>query len=118
MGKLKVIFHVNETEQWSTALGYIINLLRDVGEGAADIVVLANGASVAAYAYSEKVDTMEMLSEKGVRFLACRNSLKKMCAEGAVCINEEALPPFITIVPAGITEIIRKQHEGYAYVKP
>jgi intracellular sulfur oxidation DsrE/DsrF family protein len=41
-----------------------------------------------------------------------------MCSGGTVCINKESLPEFIHIVPAGITEIIRKQAEGYAYVKP
>lgn len=118
MDKLKVLFHVNENERWGAALGNIINLIRDVGEENVHIVVLANGPAVSAYAYSERVETMEMLAEKGVQFKACRNSLKKMCAEGTVCISEEVLPGFIAVVSAGITEIIRRQNEGYAYVKP
>jgi hypothetical protein len=118
MDTLKVLFHVNEAERWGIALANITNLIKDVGQGNAEVVVLANGPSVSAYAYSDKVETMEMLAEKGVQFLACRNSLKKMCAEGTVCINEEALPAFVKVIPAGITELVRRQHEGYAYVKP
>ncbi|MEW6740512.1 MAG: DsrE family protein [Nitrospirota bacterium] len=118
MNRLKVLFHVNENEKWNVALGNITNLIKDVGEGNADIVVLANGPSVAAYADAEKIEIMKDLSEKGAKFLACRNSLKKMCADNVICINEENLPSFVGVVPAGITEIIKRQHEGYAYVKP
>lgn len=118
MTTLKVLFHVNKNDRWNVALGNITNLLRDVGEGNVDIIVLANGPSVIAYAESEKVEIMKGLSEKSVKFLACRNSIKKMCSEGALCISEEALPVFVTVIPAGITEIIKRQHEGYAYVKP
>jgi uncharacterized protein len=61
---------------------------------------------------------MSDLSKKGVRFRACRNSLNKMKTEGRISITESELPDFIEIVPAGITEVIRRQHEGYAYLKP
>lgn len=66
--------------------------------------MLANGPSVAAYADAEKVETMKNLSEKGAKFLVCRNSLKKMCSGGVVCISEENLPSFVSVAPAGITK--------------
>ncbi|GAB4414152.1 MAG: DsrE family protein [Thermodesulfovibrionales bacterium] len=118
MGKLRVLFHVNEVDRWDVAIGNIVNLIKDAGVDNVDVVVLANGPSVAAYVDAEKVAAMKGLSEKGAKFFACGNSLKKMCSEGSVCISEENLPSFVTVVPAGITEIIKKQHEGYAYVKP
>jgi len=55
---------------------------------------------------------MEKLSKVGVKFVACRNALKGQL------VDEESLPDFVTVVPAGITEIVRKQAEGYAYIKP
>jgi intracellular sulfur oxidation DsrE/DsrF family protein len=118
MNRLKVLFHVNENDRWNVALGNITNLIKDVGESNVDIVVLANGPSVTAYADAEKIEIMKGLSEKGAKFLACRNSLKKMCADNVICINEENLPSFVGVVSAGITEIIKRQNEGYAYVKP
>lgn len=111
-------FPVNEVELRDVALGNITNLFADAGESAVDVIVLANGQAVAVYADAAKVEKMKSFSDKGVRFLACRNSLRKMCSGGAVCINEANLPSFVTVVPAGITELIKKQHEGYAYVKP
>lgn len=118
MERLKVLFHINELEKWDTALGNMINLLKDVGEEAVDAVVLANGPSVNAYGNDKKLSVMKSLSDRGIRFLACRNSLRKMCSSGDSCINEDNLPSFIKTVPAGITAIIKIQSDGYAYVKP
>jgi len=33
-------------------------------------------------------------------------------------LEEKSLHPFVTVIPAGITEIVKKQAEGYGYVKP
>jgi intracellular sulfur oxidation DsrE/DsrF family protein len=118
MERLKVVFHVNNPTQWDTALGNITNLLKDVGDDGATVVVLTNGPSVKAYADEGLVEKMKTLAERGVSFRACRNSLKNLCAGGEVCLNEESLPEFIQVVPAGITELIRLQMEGFAYVKP
>lgn len=118
MERLKALFHINEIEKWETALGNIVNLIKDVGEGAVDIAVLANGPSVSAYADEGRLTAMRELAEQGANFLVCRNSLKKMCSGGSVCISEDSLPSFVRVVPAGITEIIRRQADGYAYVKP
>jgi hypothetical protein len=119
MGKsLKVLFHVNEMDRWDTALGNMANLIKDVGPGGADIKLIANGPAVAAYSDASRLEAMRALAADGAVFIACRNSLKKMCSGADVCLTEEALPPFIKVVPAGITEIIRSQSEGFAYVKP
>jgi len=118
MKRLKVLFHINELDRWDRALGNIINLLKDAGEDAVDAVVLANGPSVNAYGNETKLSVMKDLSERGVRFLVCRNSLRKMCSTGDSSINEDDLSSFIETVPAGITAIIKIQSDGYAYVKP
>ncbi len=116
--KLRVIFHINDPSRWEIALGNIINLLKDVGDDAAEVVVLTNGPSVRGYTDSNIMEKIKTLAERGVIFKACRNSLKNLCAGGEVCLNEESLPDFIQVVPAGITELIRHQMEGFAYVKP
>ena len=118
MKKMRLLLHVSDNERWSVALGNAVNFVKDVGEDHADVVIVANGTAPASYAYSDKVETMEVLADKGVQFIACRNSLKKLCAGGSVCINENALPAFVKVVPAGIGELVSKQQEGYAYVKP
>ncbi len=140
MEKLKVVFHVNEPGRWDMTLLNIRRLLLDVGEEAVDIVVMANGPAVTAYTDKDRLAVMKPFSKRGINFLVCRNSIKEICPGGDVCmlddpksricinkkgyifkdvcIAEDALHSFIKIVPAGITEIIKRQAEGYAYVKP
>ncbi len=114
----KVIFHINETEKWDVLLGNVTNLLKDMGSDNIEVRVLANGPSVGAYADDAKLQKMKELAEKGVKFLACRNSVKNLCSGGQICISEDSLPEFITIVPAGVSELVRRQAEGFAYIKP
>ncbi|HTZ18273.1 MAG TPA: DsrE family protein [Dissulfurispiraceae bacterium] len=118
MRKLKVLFHINENERWKIAFGNINNLINDAGSQNVDIVVIANGLAVYGYTDPEKVSVIEQLSDAGVKFEACRNSIASMCINGVACIKEELLPSFVVIVPAGITEIIKRENDGYAYVKP
>lgn len=114
MDKLQALFHVNERDRWAHALLNITNFLRDVESGEVTVEVVANGPAVRAYAQGdgEALRQMRELHRQGVTFVACRNALRMQN------IPEESLAPFVTVVPAGITEIVRKQAAGYAYIKP
>lgn len=95
----------------------INNFLRDVGPGVASIEVVANGGGVLAYSKGERdrqdlIAQMEELHQREVVFIACRNALVKHD------LKQENLPDFVGVVPAGITAIVIKQSEGYAYIKP
>lgn len=122
---LKCLIHVNEPERWPVALSNIINLLNDVGDSSINVIVVSNGAGVKGYMTCPEDSTgacipgamdvlkkMEELYRRGVRFLACRNALR------ANNIDEKSLPSFVEVVPAGMTELIKRQTEGYAYIKP
>ena len=62
--------------------------------------------------YNENINKMLLTSKLGVHFIACRNSLV------GNKIDEKLLPNFVEVVPSGVTELIKKQAEGYAYIKP
>lgn len=130
MGKLKVLFHVNEPERWQRTLVNVKNFTQDVGRENAEIEIVANGAAVSAYfdqcrlerssgkitttcgkTNGELLEEMNKLAQMGVRFIACRKALRMHS------LDEGMLPAFVTVVPAGITEIAKKQAEGYAYIK-
>jgi intracellular sulfur oxidation DsrE/DsrF family protein len=55
---------------------------------------------------------MDGLNMKGVKFVACNNALM------ANNIEKHNIIHFVNIVPAGVLEILVKQSEGYAYIKP
>jgi intracellular sulfur oxidation DsrE/DsrF family protein len=116
MDKLKVLFHVNEPDRWTRVFLNINNFILDAGQENVDIVVVANGGAVAALAGEKAVEKLpeelDRLAGMGVAIAACRNALKMHALE------ENTLPRSVTVVPAGITEIVKKQAAGYAYIKP
>lgn len=113
MDKVRVVFHVSESQLWPRALKNIYNFLRDVGDQNAVVEVVANALGVNGYFTDDEVKKKMMtLAERGVLFTACRNALRD---QG---LSEENLPPFVQVVPAGISELVKKQKEGYAYIKP
>lgn len=115
MEKLKVIFHVDEMENWRITINNVKNFVH--GDIEYDVKVLANGVAVKGYI----VDTeyvqeykigMNGLMDMGVKFLACNNAIK---------MNEidiDNINPRVKIVPTGVIELVRSQDEGYRYIKP
>ncbi|MCL0080644.1 DsrE family protein [Peptococcaceae bacterium] len=127
MDKLKAIFHVNETANWQKTLTNINNFVKDAGISNANIKILANGSAVNIFkddcptssscgCGSTKTTSIPQqiseLAQIGIEIAVCRNALK------AHDLAENKLPSFVTVVPAGITELVEKQHQGYAYIKP
>lgn len=110
----KVIFHVDEIDKWKLLLKNVTNLLDVIDVNEYSIEVLANSEAVKFYDYNFNSDikVMEDLNINGVKFLACNNALT------ANKIKKEDLIYFIEVVPVGVLELINKQSEGYAYIKP
>jgi uncharacterized protein len=118
MDGVKVVFHINEDHKWENVLKNIKYILEDDGVKSIVIEVVANEIAVAMFAAPEQLSEgcelgiIRELTEQGAIFTVCRKSLN------ALGINEEFLPDYLVIVPVGITELIAKQQQGYAYLKP
>lgn len=116
MTKLKAIFHIDESEKWILLLANVNNLLNDLGEDEVRVIVLANSVAVKEYVVSkdneEILNKIDELQERGVAFKACRNAL------AGNKIDENILPKAVKVVSAGVSELIKRQVEGYAYIKP
>ena len=114
---MKVLFHINDDERWDRLLKNVENFVADVGDSS-EIIVLANGSAVSVYeSHLDDICVilhwrMEALLKSGVKFRACRNALN------ALDIADGDPPAFVEIVPAGITEIVKRQMDGFAYIKP
>ena len=112
---MKVILHVNQNDRWNMAIGNIHNLLNL--DPKLEIEMLVHGEPIVNLKEEtskemEIYDDLKKLSEKGVKFAACNNTMTKMN------IDKSEMCTFVKIVPAGVMELIEKQNEGYAYVKP
>jgi hypothetical protein len=116
MANYRVIFHLDEgvKGRTKTVLNNVKNLIVDLGGREVEIEVLANGEGVAGFvkALGSHQEDVTRLSGLGVRFLVCGNSLK------ALGIDEDALMDEVEVVPAGVTVLVKRQQEGWAYIRP
>ncbi|MGC8933218.1 MAG: DsrE family protein [Candidatus Methanodesulfokora sp.] len=110
----KAVFHIDRDEisTFELMIANIKNFLADVND--ADIAVVANGPAVRIFTKLDEKseEELNLLHKRGVRFFLCRNALR------VHKIDEQDVPKFCEIVPAGITKIVELQRDGYSYIKP
>lgn len=116
MTEYKVIFHIDELNKWKPVLGNVGNLLDGMPKEDLIIEVLANSEAVTYYDATQGQEdlnqSMDQLTQRGVKFTACNNALN------AFVIQKDNLLHFVEVVPAGVVELVIRQSEGYAYIKP
>lgn len=113
----RTVYHVNDM---ATAREVLVNIANHLAAAPRSrIAVVANGRGIFMLVAGEKDRVGEYstaiseLATKGVRFVACRNSMTQKQ------ILPAALAPGVQIVPAGVAELARLQSaEHYAYIKP
>ncbi|MCX6593806.1 MAG: DsrE family protein [Acidobacteria bacterium] len=90
------------------------NLRRALGPEAVSVEVVVHGGAILTLT-KEKAGVMaadyERLSKEGVVWAACNNSLVNRK------IDKSALLPFVTVVPSGVAELVKKQAEGWQYLR-
>jgi uncharacterized protein len=112
----KAIFHIDEPSKGRAdqVMANITNLLDDLGDGNVEVELLANGGGVRALMKGPEGQsgTVEALARRGVHFVACQHSLEHLN------MRREDLLGLVEVVPAGVSELVKKQAEGWAYIRP
>lgn len=108
----KVVFHLHDEERALIAVNNINDLIKDLGKENVQIELLMNGTGVKIMRKEgEHRHRLEYLAEKGVDLKVCSNSL-----EGHN-ISEKELLDEAQPVPAGVSELVKKQDDGWSYIK-
>ena len=111
--KLKVVWDVADADTATTAgvFRQINNALAQVPD--MEIEVIFHGPAVFGMVKDSTVFTtrIKAAKEKGVTLAVCNNSIKRYKVD-PVSINSAAV-----IVPSAVVELIRKQSEGWSYLK-
>ena len=112
--QIKAVFHIDEIEKWKLLIGNVRNLLKVLTENMFEIEIVANSAAVKEYLINNSNFTNELteLSTKGIKICACKNALN------GLNIKQNEIFEFVKIVPVGVKELIEKQNDGFAYIKP
>lgn len=116
MNKYQVVFHLDENggDRIKVTLNNIGNLIKDLGQENVEIELVSNAKGVMAFLKESNPyqHQIENLLEKGVRFAACANTLQNLS------IERDSLLEFVKIVPAGVSELVKKQAQGWIYIRP
>lgn len=114
--EINVLFHVDELKKWQLVLANVTNILNSPHDVTFIVEVVANSEAVSYYDTTKDLardaNTMLNLRERGVRFVACNNSLISND------IKRDNLLDFVEVVPSGVAELAIKQNDGYTYIKP
>lgn len=104
---------VNDPKVWNLALNNAHNAQKDVGAANIEIEIVAFGPGLGMLRDDSLVaNRVEEALKAGVRFVACRNTMQ------AEHLTEADMMPGIGYAQAGVVEIIKKQMEGFAYLRP
>ena len=114
----KVVFEVsiNGLDNWQAALRNVENTHKELG-AAMKIEVVTHGKGVAMLLAKTSAENAELKSKlgklhaDGVVFAACENTMRREN------IEKEDLIELSATVPSGVSEVVRKQAAGYAYIK-
>ena len=116
MKKYHVVFHLDESSRWRAEQVFrnIANLLGDLGDDNVEVELVANGGGVKAlikgpYSHAEQVN---QLVTRGVLLAACAHSLSQLE------IASDALLESVKVVSSGVGELVKKQTDGWAYIRP
>ena len=106
---MKVVVQVSEREKIQQAVKSIVNLINDLGDELEEVEVVFHQSAITAT--TDEASVKPLLQSEKVSVVACRNSL------GAQGISESSLVRGVKIVNSGVGEIVRKQKEGWIYLR-
>jgi uncharacterized protein len=103
----------NDPAKWNLAMNNASNLQTDLGAANVDIEIVAYGPGIAMLKSESVVGNRiaEALGH-GVKVSACENTMRGQKLAKADMLDG------IAYVPAGVVEIMRKQQQGWAYLRP
>ena len=111
----KIVIQVsdNDPAKWNLALNNAKNLQDDVGAANVDIEIVAYGPGIGMLKLeSPTASRVAEASKNNVVVIACENTMR-----GQKLTRDDMLSG-IRYVPAGVTEIMTKQGQGWAYLRP
>ena len=113
-GVHKVVVQVSEggEDYWRMALTNVITLRKELGPGAAvEVITFGPGIGLLKLE-SELAERVGEAAHAGVQFYICENTLR------AQKLARADMLPEMRYVPAGAVTVVKRQAEGYAYLRP
>ena len=112
-GRLVMQVSDNDPGKWNLALNNAKNVQADLGAANVDIEIVAYGPGIGMLkAESVAGNRVQEAIQSNVKVVACENTMTNMK------LAKDDMLKGIGYVPAGVVELMVKQQEGWAYVRP
>jgi uncharacterized protein len=113
--KQKVIFQVSDADpkKWALALNNAENVQEDLGKKNVEIEIVAYGPGIGMLKMDSEVSgRVTQALNNGVTIAACENTMTKQKISRTEMIEK------VSFVKAGVVELMQKQQQGFAYIRP
>ena len=114
-GKQRVIFQVSDNDpgKWQLALNNAQNVQKDLGAENVQIEIIAYGPGLNMLKAESKVaGGLAGALDNNVGLIACENTMQN------TKVSRDDMYGGIAYVMAGVTHIMKRQQEGWAYIRP
>ena len=111
----KVVFQLSDADpgKWNLALNNARNVRKDLGEHSVAIEIVAYGPGIGMLKADSIVGNRVAEALKGgVAIVACENTMKGQK------LSRDDMLDHIGFVEAGVVELMQRQKQGYAYIRP
>jgi intracellular sulfur oxidation DsrE/DsrF family protein len=113
--RARVVIQVSDADQgkWNLALNNAKNIQTDLGASNVDVEIVAYGPGIGMLKMDSPVGgRIDEATSAGVKVIACENTMKGQKLTRADMLNG------IAYVPAGVVELMSRQQQGWAYIRP
>ena len=113
--KTRLVVQVSDADpaRWNLVLNNVKNVQDELGADKVLIEVVAYGPGIGMLKFDAPSSGRVLEAQQsGVRLLACENTMRNQKLVRA------DMHPNVSYVPAGVVQIIRRQQEGWAYLRP
>ncbi len=113
--RARVVIQVSDADQgkWNLALNNAKNIQTDLGAANVDVEIVAYGPAIGMLKTDSPVGgRIDEATAAGVKVIACENTMRGQKLTRTDMLNG------IGYVPAGVVELMSRQQQGWAYLRP
>ena len=113
--RYKVVLQVSDADpaKWNLALNNANNIQHDLGKENVQIEIVAYGPGLPMLKADSKVhDRLAQALDSSIGLMACENTRRN------TKVSKDQMYAGIAYVDAGVVHIMKRQREGWAYIRP
>lgn len=113
--KERVVLQISDSDskRWNLLLNTAKSLQTEYGEDKIDVAIVAIGPGINMLKDdSDVANRVQTAIERKIFFMSCESSMK------ALNLEEKSLIRHVFVVPSGAAELVKRQRDGWVYLRP